>query len=100
MGQGATDLGEVAVREGARISVEVLLPEGQAAPRAWMGARREAEPSYSRRTSFQGASAVLSGLGPGRWEIPVGTHMGGSFYHKETVDLQEGVEKHITVDAR
>jgi hypothetical protein len=100
LGPGTTDLGEAAVAEGVRVSLHILLPEGRAAPRAFVWARRQMEPEYARRMDFQGTSAVLGGLGPGRWKIQVGTHMGVGLDHIETVDLNEGEEQRITIDAR
>ena len=100
LGEGTTDLGEVAVSEGARVVLELLLPEGQAAPRAYAWASHEGEPAYRRSVNWQGPKAVLTGLGPGRHEIRVGSHMGAGLGHVETIELAAGEEQHITIDLR
>lgn len=99
LGEGTTDLGEVSGSDGASVVLELLLPAGQAAPRAYGWAEHAGEPAYQRRVNWQGPRAVLTGLGPGRHRITVGS-MGGGLHHVETIEIAEGEERTITIDQR
>ena len=98
---GETDLGKVAVSEGARIVVDLQVPEGQAAPRSQLSAVHEGAPTYRRSSRvFKGTHLVLSGLGPGSTRIVFSASPGAERRHEETVDLAEGEERHINLDVR
>jgi hypothetical protein len=77
-GSDDVDLGTVDVDEGSKVTIEVLLKDGAAMPRLWAYATYEGTPAYNRRAdSGKGTSFTLSGLGPGRFKLRVGSHMGG-----------------------
>jgi len=87
--KGENDLGEATVSEGTKVTLEVRLKPGEAMPRMYLWARHLGKPAYARsgnsrkRTTFS-----LTGLGPGRFQITAGSHMG----------MGRGMREEIQVD--
>lgn len=101
---GANDLGTAAVHDGAGIRVEILVKEGQSAPRIYLFASRITEPRYTRGLNSNGEAAIeLRGLGAGRFSVLAAPIMGGPSAGKgldETVELDGKSTCTFTLDLR
>lgn len=72
LGPGATDLGQLAIKIGASIRVNVRRRTGDRT-RIWASVRRLGAPGYERSASGTDDTIVVSGLGPGRFLVTVGS---------------------------
>jgi hypothetical protein len=101
LGEGVTDLGEIAFPEGATVRVKALVREGQAVPQMTVNASRLDPPGYSRSgTTDRSGEVLVKGLGPGRFRVDVITGnrkaVAGSY---EVLSTGSG-EIPLTVDLR
>jgi hypothetical protein len=97
---GETDLGEAAAHYGSTIVVDIVLPKDQDMPRMYAWAMREGEPTYSRRVDAQSDAVLrIRGLGPGRFRVSAGSHMGGGLRLDQTVEVDGREEVRLTLDA-
>jgi hypothetical protein len=103
LGAGDADLGGATLSEGSRVRVKVLVKEGTSVPRISVYAMREDAPKYGRQTSSNGEeTAVLPGLGRGRFRI-VATSMMGTAGKQGLNEIHEvdGVhDLELTLDLR
>ena len=106
LGEAGAEFGPVALSEGSRVRVKVLVKDGQAVPRIALFAMREDEPKYNRgMNSNSEAEAVLAGLGPGRFRIQAFPNMnmgapGGKGTLSEVHELDGVHDLELTLDLR
>src|SRR5262249_1687798 len=75
LGERATDLGTVTLDRGATLRIRFGLPEGEAAPRAWLMVERIDAPAAAQRADTRGETTVaFRGMTAGRWRVT------GQFY--------------------
>ena len=87
--KGENDLGEATVSDGTKVTVEVRLKPGEAMPRMYLYAWHLGQPAYGRRgNSGRRTPFSATGLGPGRFRLTVGSHMG----------MGRGMNEEIEVD--
>jgi hypothetical protein len=88
LGEGTTDPGTVATRDGARVKVRVLVPEGQSPPRVMLTVMHAGEPRYARsRLSSGEAEVSVAGLGRGTFDVHAGPFGGTRGLSERVVTL-------------
>ncbi len=100
---GETDLGTATLSEGSRVRVKILVKEGASVPRIAVFATREDSPTYTRLVNSNGEeTAVLPGIGPGRFRITAMANMGspGKQAINEVHDLDGTNDLELTMDLR
>jgi len=93
------DLGTHAPRAGSTLRIHVQVKEGQSPPRMHLTASRLDAPTYMRHVDASGSTIVLSGIGPGRFQVTGAFYTGtGRFDEEITFDGENDVER--TIEAR
>jgi hypothetical protein len=103
LGEKDTDLGTVALSEGSRVRVKILVKEGTAVPRIYVWANREEAPKYGRGINSNGEdTVVVGGFGPGRFRITTSVNMGspGMKSINEVRELDGTNDLELTLDLR
>ncbi len=76
--EGPTELPPAQFTTGSTLRLRLLLPEGSSAPRLYLKATRQQAPVYDRSINSPGEEEVLlTGLGPGRYDLKALQMMGG-----------------------
>ncbi|MDJ0976354.1 MAG: carboxypeptidase-like regulatory domain-containing protein [Planctomycetota bacterium] len=100
LGDGDTDLGEVALEDGATLRIDVKVKDGQSPPRLSVWLTKLDAPVYTRNLDQAGETLRLQGIGAGRFRLNVSAYSGAAPGINEELEFDGTTEVVREIDAR